>query len=57
MWLLERVVNVGRRICLGDEHVSKGDFSVVVVSACQAISMMKELVEGAEDGFRDTLSN
>ena len=37
-WLLERVVSVRRRICLGAEHEWRGDLLVVIVSACQAIS-------------------
>ena len=55
-WLLERAVNVWKKICLGAEHVSVlGDLSVAIVSACQALSIMKGLPEGTEDGVRDTL--
>ena len=41
--LLERAVNVGKRICLDAEHEWRGDLFVVIVSACQAISTAKEL--------------
>ena len=44
-----------KTISLDAENVSVGDLSVVIVSACHAISMMKELPEGAVDGVRDRL--
>ena len=44
-----------KKICLGAGHVSVGDLSVAIVSACQAISMLKGLAEGAEDGVRGKL--
>ena len=40
-------MSVGRRICLGAEQELRGDWFVVIVSACQVISTAKGLAEGA----------